>query len=107
MANDLAQRINDSGLGARSVNRLGFVIPSYVLLPTVAAGSPAPSNKMGAAIPSHPWAAEATLIERPLDLVDAERLEQVPFLHVVESFEPNAALHAVADLAGVVLAAFE
>jgi hypothetical protein len=44
--------MNDSGLDARSVNRLGFVIPSYVLLPTMGAGSIAPfHNNKEAAFP--------------------------------------------------------
>ncbi len=45
MPNDLARGMNDSGLGARSVNRLEYVIPSYVLLPTMGAGSFAPFDK--------------------------------------------------------------
>src|SRR4051794_24995104 len=39
------------------------------------------------------------LIERPLDLVDAEGFEQVPLFHVVEPVEPDAAFHAVANFA--------
>src|SRR5580704_4778607 len=49
----------------------------------------------------------AVLVERPFDLVDPKRLEQVTFLDVVKSFEPNAALHTFADFASIVLPALQ
>jgi hypothetical protein len=65
--------MNDSGRGARSVNRLEYVIPSYVLLPTIGAGSFAPFDKTQEA--AFPFRCGEPLIERPFDLVDAKRLQ--------------------------------
>src|SRR5262249_28919251 len=44
---------------------------------------------------------------RPLDLARLEDLEHVPFLHVVEAVEEDAALEALGNLADVVLEPLE
>ena len=43
------------------------------------------------------------LVQCPLPFFHSIRLEQVAFLNVVESIQPDTALHAFADISGIVL----
>ena len=46
-------------------------------------------------------------LQRPFDFVNSIRFEQIALLDVIEPFEPNTALHTVADVFRIVLFTFK